>query len=339
MSEIVLGHWTGVTDHGDMVSEYTACTDGVGLHDRSYRSLLRITGRDRLDWLHNFTTNVIRTLDVGDGVYAFATDLKGRILFDMNVLTGDDAILLDIEGRQIADAHKHLSRYIITEDVHISDVSDETSRLSLIGPRAAELLVDLGLAGPPATPLLQLRSLTLLGREITCFKHDLLGKPAYDLLVPAAAEPEIRAHILGHGCVTPVGYTVADMLRIEAGIPWPVSEINADVLPAETGQSDRAVSNNKGCYLGQEIVERMRSRGSVARHLVQIRFDDGEHPQPGVDLHSDDRVVGRVTSVCHSFKNKSRLALAYVRADHADPNMILHVETSGGQVAGTVFAS
>ena len=112
----------------------------------------------------------------------------------------------------------------------------------------------------------------------------------------------------------PVGLDALQVLRVETGLPWSLEDIDADVLPAETRQIERAVSFTKGCYLGQEIVERMRARGAPAKLLVGLAFDGGE-ACTDASLTHDGRPVGRVTSTAQSFKLDRRIGLGYVKSD------------------------
>ena len=124
---------------GDVRAEYDAATKGVSLHDRSYRGLIEITGGDRAAWLHNLTTNDIKSLKPGQGRYAFALNIKGRVLFDGNVLALPESLLLDIDRRWVGPAVEHLGKYIIMEDVQLADRSADFARLALVGPKANEV--------------------------------------------------------------------------------------------------------------------------------------------------------------------------------------------------------
>ncbi len=334
--EIRLGDWIGLSRYGDLEGEYHTARNRIGLHDRSYRGLLEVTGADRASWLHNLTTNQIGTLQPGEGNYTFATNLKGRILFDMNVSVRPEAIWLDLDIRWLHLAQRHFDKYTIVEDVVVRDRSDEFLRLALIGAQAPALLARLGASNAAVMPFLQISRLTVDGAEIACFRHDLCGLFAADLLVPKDFAKAVWNTLRACDGVTPVGYQAVDMLRMEAGIPWPVSEINDQVLPAETGQLRRAVSFTKGCYLGQEIVERMRSRESLARKLSLLRFDGQRVPQPGDQLFADHTHVGQVSSACRSLKFGAPIALAYLRAAHAAPGTSVKLESEAGDIQGTV---
>ena len=153
--------------------------------------------------------------------------------------------------------------------------------------------------------------------------HDFAG-PGRELIVPAASAVQIWTYLLsaGESCgIRPVGLDAVQVLRTEAGVPWSLEDIDDGVLPAETSQVERAVSFQKGCYLGQEVVERIRALGAPARLLVGLTFD-GE-VAPGATLTHEGKTVGRVTSAVNSFKLDRQIGLGYIKAAHADPGTSL----------------
>ncbi|MGD2107859.1 MAG: glycine cleavage T C-terminal barrel domain-containing protein [Phycisphaerae bacterium] len=314
---------------GDVRGEYDALGSGPGLADRSYRGLLEITGRDRAAWLHNLTTQEVRNLQAGEGAYAFALNVQGRILFDLNILVMPEAILIDLDRPFLATAGGHLDKYVLTEDVHIHDRTEGYVRLGLAGDRAKTLCMDFGVPHAAAMAWLSTGVATIEGVSIHCFRHDFCGVFGVELLVPADRAVDIWK-ALSDSCRAsgggPIGYDAVDVRRIEAGLPWPVQEITDEVLPAETGQLDRAVSFTKGCYLGQEVVERMRSRGVVARRLVGLRIAGDAVPPCGAEVRLDDGGrVGALTSARHSFREKGVIGLGYVKTASAVAGTRLHV--------------
>ncbi len=318
---------------GDLRGEYDAATEGAGLHDRSYRGLIKITGGDRAAWLHNLTTNDIKSIKLGCGLYSFSLNIKGRVLFDGNVLALPDALLLDVDCRWIGPAIEHLVKYIVMEDVQLADRSADFERLALVGPKASEVCEragsvpsDEGIAQAEACGSLtlgeSLRHAEVRIGDVACrvVRHDFAGPASLELIVPAPNALEVWEHLLHIGesaGLRPVGLDALQVLRVEAGLPWSLEDIDAKVLPAETRQIERAVSFTKGCYLGQEIVERMRSRGAPANLLVGLAFDGGE-VCTGASLTHDGQTVGRVTSAVRSFKVDCRIGLGYVKSDLAE---------------------
>jgi folate-binding protein YgfZ len=323
---------------GDLAGEYRQAVTGLVVHHRPYRGLLEITGADRHAWLHNLTTNDVKNLLPCDGNYAFVLDAKGRILFDANILVFRDAIQVDIDLRYLPSALQHFHHYLIMEDVKIADRTGDFDRWSLIGPKLGGLTGPLGVANLMTISQLQHGSALLAG-PVTVMRHDFVGIPAVEVFVPrdsAAAHLEKLIDICREGQVFPIGLKALDTLRIEAGIPALGQDIDNTVLPAETLQVERAVSFQKGCYLGQEIVERMRSRGSLARRLIGVVFAGDRPPPVPADLHVGDALTGKLTSACDSPALGKPIGLGYLKTPYADPDTAVTARVGDQEFPGRV---
>lgn len=325
---------------GELAEEYRALAHGPALVDRSERGLLEITGADRASWLHNLTTNQVKTLAPGDGQYAFALNVKGRILFDVNLLIRAESIWVDIDRRFLEIAQSHFDKYLITEDATISDRSDEFVRLALVGDRAVEMLAGRGLSNAGQWPILGSAEMLLDDAVVPLIRHDFCGPFGVELFVPSSHAVTVWNHLTDSShnlSATPVGCEAVEIHRIEAGLPWPGHEITNEYLPAETGQSDRAVSHHKGCYLGQEIVERMRSRDVVARKLVGIEWEGKEMPPRGAPLLDDEgSSMGVMTSVCRCVARDAVIALGYAKSTASRPETIVVTSWEKGKAKGVV---
>lgn len=333
------------TDYGDPAAEYAAARDSVGLHHLALRGIIEVTGRDRAGWLNNLVTNAVKELQPGKGVYTFAVNQKGRILFDFNVLCLSDALWLDIDRRWVSSAIGHFERYIFSEQVALRDRTAEFARIGVIGPRAAEVLIFLAAAelvaltdntaAELARAGLNWECLSVAGSPRMLVRTDFAGLPGFELWTSSGDAGACWKRIMEAGAsygIRPVGRTAVESLRIEAGLPASVQDLNEDVLPAETGLFDRAVSTTKGCYLGHEIIERMRSRGAAARRLVGFRLS--EPVNPPAQLVSEEADIGMITSTCHSFGLNTPIGLGYLKLSEAEPGRTLHV--TGAKVEATV---
>jgi folate-binding protein YgfZ len=320
-----------VADFGDKRNEYAAALAKAGLYPALDRGLIEVAGRDRTSWLHNLTTNAVRDLLPGDGNYTFAVNLKGRILLDFNVLVLSDSIRLDMDRRSVPEALKHFNRYIITEDVTTGDLSERTTRFVLLGPMASQVARLIGV--PHASSMAQLGSITvdLLGQPALLFRHDLAGVFGLEITIPNEAAADVWSHLLEIGRsagLRPVGRSAVRTLQIEAGIPVWGEEIDGEVLPAETLQLDRAVSFNKGCYLGHEVIERMRSHQAIPRRLVGLRMEQPPACRtPPVALQAEGKAVGRLMSCCESPAVGSVIGLGYLASAYAQPGAAVTLAT------------
>ena len=301
----------------DMKRNHQTLIETGGFLRRSDRGLIEITGQDRQDWLHNLVTNVVRTLAPGDGNYAFAVTLQGRTLFDLNILVLDYACLLDIDRRWIESAMTHLVKSLVVEDQKLTDVTDAWDRFAVLGPRTADLVDALGL-GNNFTALADLQHVAgqVEQSPVRLVKNNLGRVPRAEIIVPVERSEDFalllaaRAAKLG---MIEIDTSLAEIVRIEAGVPASVVDIDDQVIPPETLQTERGISYSKGCYLGQEVIERMRSRDSMAKRLVGMRIEGEELPPHNAAIHIGDREIGRVTSACRSVVLDGVLALGYVK--------------------------
>ena len=327
--------------YGTLESEYRLLGEGPALVDRSYRGLLEITGSDRASWLHNLTTNQVKALGSGEGNHAFALNAQGRIVFDLNVLIRDESIWVDVDRRFLDPANTHFDRYIITEDVAVSDRSDEFVRLGLVGQRSTELLTELGAPRADNLPVLGLAEVSWGEAPMLLFRNDFCGLFGVEMVVPTARAVELWNWLMAAArpaSATPVGDDAVQIRRIESGLPWALREITDRYLPAETGQLERAVSSNKGCYLGQEVVERMRSRGALARRLVGLSIKGDSIPPVETPLVDEvGGAVGTLTSSCYSPARGGVIGLGYVKTAHGAPGSAIRASWEGQSVDAVVM--
>jgi len=330
---------------------------------RHDRGLLEVAGADRAKWLNNLVTNVVLTLQPGEGNYAFVVNVKGRTQFDLNILVRPERLLLDIDRRWIETAAAFLNRYVVTEDAKIADLTDRTCRFAVIGARAHEIAARLGFGNltamawlqntegdlalshsdaPPDTIAPQPSHADHPNPSVLMFRHDFCGVPGAEFIVfgeQAGSLCELAMATAESFGATPIDPAVADVLRIEAGIPASVQDIDEEVIPPETGQIERGISYHKGCYLGQEVIERMRAHKVLARKLVGVRFDGSEIVGRLSPLFIDGVEVGRAMSGCPSpALGGAPLSLAYVKTAHAKPGVKLTSRTAAGDRAGEIVS-
>jgi folate-binding protein YgfZ len=289
----------GVLD--DPSREIASLLSTAGAVDLGWRAKIRLTGKDRLRWLNGMVTNTVQALAQDEGNYSFLLNAQGRIQGDCYVYRQAEELLLDTSRDQIPALLKHLDHYIIMDAVELEDVSDRWTTLALIGPKAPEILSALG-AGPAAADggNALLGTIRIGGIEVKLVRAYHVLVPHYELwLAPSDVLTVWKA--LEEAGAARVGLDAAEDLRVLEGIPLYGIDVNDHDLPQETNQA-RALNFNKGCYLGQEIVERIRSRGKVHRRFRQFSLNGsigsiGSMAPPPFDLWSADQNVGRITSV------------------------------------------
>ncbi len=298
-----------------MSSGYTALRENAAWIDLSARGKIRATGDDRARLLHAMTTNHVEQLKPGEGCYAFFLNAQGRILGDVNILCFEDYFLLDTEPETLQKLFEHLDRYIIADDVTITDVTDQIATIGIEGPEAAAVLERIGAPVPTA------ENAHAQWDDITIAKLSSTGSPGFSLFIPIAQKHEAIAKL---GIVEATADD-ARIVRIEHGKPRYGDEITERYLVQETGQL-QAVHFSKGCYLGQEIVERVRSRAQIHRVLRPVEIETMQPPAAGAKFKSGDTDAGEIVNAAFSPALQKTVAMAYLRTPFAEPGTELALD-------------
>ena len=306
-------------DFGDTRAEFQALLSGSGLYDLSWRAKIAVTGGDRVRWLNGMATNNVRDLAPGHGVYAFLLNAQGRIQADLYAFQRSDSLLVDTERVQREKVLQLFDHYIITDDVEIADISDKLSALGLTGPESRNVLERAGIAVPDLAHL-QFAAVTWQQKTITLLRAGEEARESWQVWIAPEHTGELWGALLKAGA-RPIGTTPLNLFRISRGIPQFGADIRERDLPQETGQT-RALNFTKGCYLGQEIVERIRSRGAVHRQFTAFAVE-GTLPEPGAKIVADEKEVGEITSsaILPLPGGDRPVALGYLRREAAGKDL------------------
>lgn len=312
---------------GDVGAEYRAVREGAGIIDRLDRTYLVARGADTRDFLHRILSNSIQELQPGQGAYSLLLTTQAHIVADLYALVREDHYLLETGWEFRERLGAALDNYIIADDVEVEDKSAELAALSIEGPAAAALL---GAVGATELPQKELSHLTLeVGQtEVRVVRLSEAGGEGYRLIFPSEKAGTVWEALLSaqkHAPWKPVGHQALDVLRTEAGIPRLGVDIDDRTLPPEAGLEARAISYTKGCYPGQEIIERIRSRGHVNRKLTGLALAAESVPEPGTQLLKDGKTVGSTTTVLYSPGLKGLIGLGYVRREWLEPGTELQL--------------
>lgn len=310
-----------VADYGDTAAEHLALGETAGVLDLSFRGRLCLTGADRVRFLHGQVTNDIKRLAIGEGCYAALVTAKGRMQSDLNIYALRDELLLDFEPGLAHAVAERLRHYIVADDVEVIDVAPHYGLLSVQGPRAGEVLAQLGIfPGLPAKPLSFVRVEDGTLGELYAAAQARSGSAGFDLFVPAGALGAVAERLVGaarsvggRAC----GWQALEVARIEAGLPRYGLDMDETNLPQECGIESRALNYHKGCYIGQEVLNRIHTIGHVNRQLcgMELEGDFEALPQKGDRLFVGDREAGALSSVTRSPKWKRTVGLGYVRRE------------------------
>jgi aminomethyltransferase len=298
--------------YSDTAEEFRALISAVGVYELNWRTRLRVSGKDRVRWLNGMITNNVRDLPVGQGIYNFLLTAQGRIQGDLYVYNRGEYLVLDTDQFQAENLLTLLRRYIITDKVEIAR-DENLAAIGVAGPNSSELLKKLGIELPDLSAL-QLAVTTWRDVALTVVRGDLPQVDSYEIWLDSANITQLLQEIINAGG-TPAGSNAVELLRIACGIPAYGQDIRERDLPQETGQ-ERALNFIKGCYIGQEIVERIRSRGAVHRKFTGFKID-GLLPALGSKAQANGKEIAEITSaaVLPLANGELAVALGYVRRE------------------------
>ncbi len=310
-----------VAQYRDPAAEHGLLRSTAGLLDLSFRGRLCLVGADRVRFLHGQVTNDVKRLRAGAGCYAALTTAKGKMQSDLNIFCLQDELLLDFEPGLTALVSERLDKYIVADDVQVVDVAPHYGLLSVQGPQAVPAVQALGWGADLPSQLLGSIKISdaALG-EVYVANHPRCGGAGFDLFIPIAAMDvaakrlQMAVESVGGALC---GWEAFELARVEAGIPRFGVDMDDTNLASECGIEARAISYQKGCYIGQEVLNRIHSIGHVNRELRGLVLSGAGKTLParGDRLFQADREVGHVTSAVLSPVLNQRIALGYVRRE------------------------
>jgi tRNA-modifying protein YgfZ len=310
-------------NYGDWQAEYWAFREAAGLFWPPSVAQVEIAGKQRAAFLNRLATNKLDGISPGDGVETFLADSNGRILFHVFVYAGPDSLILHTAAGLGTPLCQHLDHYLIREDVQIHDRSLQWGELILAGPKSTEIVrrlvaVDL----PDNDEYLAACHTEWNGRLLMVRCLQQRGFQNFQLAGHVTDMGSLWQALQALGA-TPCGVRALEAVRIEEGFPVPGLEITERTLPQELGRNAQAISFNKGCYLGQEIVARIDSRDAVNKALCGIRFQTAALPSGSTELKHDGQAAGQITSATYSPGFGGIVALGYVRRQFQQSGTVL----------------
>jgi glycine cleavage system T protein len=330
--------WILPAHFGAPLVEFEAVRCAVGLMDMCAHAALRITGPDRVSYLQGMVSNDVKKLSPGSGVYAAVLDVNGKILADLRVLCAEDSFILLVWEPLKDKVIAQLNRYLVADDVEIRDETAGHGMISIQGPHALLLLNAIAPRQDPPVHMHSHGVLRVGDKVVRAVRATHTGEEGFDLLVKIENLAAVVHEIERAGAALALrwaGLQAQEILWVEAGLPRYGVDMDEENLLLETGL-DQAVSFQKGCYIGQEVIERVRSRGHVNRKLAGIVLAGKSPAHRGDKIACDGKEIGKITSSVVSPGLHHAIALGYVHRDYLQPGMSVTVEVDGGQSAGTI---
>jgi folate-binding protein YgfZ len=348
-----LSNWFGCSlpnDFGDWLTEYRHLHDSVALLDKNYRAYLDFTGPDRVRYLNAILTNNIKDLRENHGTISLFLSPQGRILAEIETQALAEKLFCVSYALIREPLISALEKYIIMDDVTLTDRTDDFASLALEGPKAAMLAEELTGVDPADLAELETRPVSVQRIPCRLGKRSPGGAASAEFLVDRSHAEALWSVLLEaarkHGG-GPAGYQALSATRLEQGIPWYSYDFGEKQIPHEAGLQDSHISYTKGCYTGQEIVERVRSRGQVNRVRVTLKYDLAGSgctaipgcalPAPGTPLLSEGKEAGHTTRVAFSPALNAAIGMAYVRREKSTPGSTVELADPAG--TATVMAT
>ena len=310
-------------------AEYRAARESAAIFDTNWHATFALSGPDRVRYLNAIVSNDVKSLGEGHGLLALLLNPQGRILAELEIFALADKLLVRTHASVRDRTQETLEKYIIMDDVELADVSDEFGSMAIAGPRAASLIEKAGNLKIATEPEFSITDTVV--DEIPCqlVRRSQIGICGADLIARREHLAELWRMLtlaVKEQGGEPAGFEAYESLRLEARTPFFPADFNDTVIPHEAALENSHISFSKGCYTGQEIVERVRSRGHVNRLRVNLRFSLNTPPSRATRLHHSGNEIGLVTSSAYSPEAASAIGMGYVRKEYAEAGSELEID-------------
>jgi folate-binding protein YgfZ len=323
----------------DFDREYRAARETCVIFDTNWHLTANFNGRDRVKYLHNITSGNVRDLAQDSGTLALLLSPQGRILAELEMYALAESILVRSHVSLREQTLATLKKYILGSQVKLEDATDRTGSFAIEGP-AGEVLKELTGIDVAQIPQMGVRDVAVNGLPCRLIRRSHFGLEGAEFV--ASREHLVELWKVALGLVRakggePIGMMALNSLRLEAGLPWFPVDYNDSVIPHEAAVETTHIAPNKGCYTGQEIVERVRSQGRVNRKRVRLKFSSALPLLPGTKLRSGGAEVGAVTSAAYSPVSGTAIGMGYVRRERHAPGSTVEFDGGTAEVQGEIL--
>ncbi len=337
----ILG-WEMPAHYGDPVVEHLNVRKGVGIMDLSHRGKVLVSGKDRVMFLQKIISQDINKLTRSSGAYAALLNVKGKMLAYMRIYCDEDSFLIDVEpglSEKIVQTFKH---YLFREDVTVEDVTEKYGLITIQGPLSRGLLNTV--TRTEIKDLIECAHLNLNVKGVRCkvVRTSYTGEEGYDIYTLRVDLPALWEAFFTSGKeygLKPFGLEALETLRIEAGTPVYSVDVDEHTIPLEANL-EKAISYEKGCYVGQETIARIKFRGHVNRTLTGFCINEDVVPKKGDRIckviHDIEHDIGVITSICFSSILKRPIALGYIRIEYNEPGEVVYIDSGTQRLTAIV---
>ncbi|MGH7885605.1 MAG: YgfZ/GcvT domain-containing protein [Thermodesulfobacteriota bacterium] len=309
----IINEWQLPKDYGNCENEVNAARNGIAFSDISNRGKLKLTGRDHLKLLQGMLTNDVLKLESGKGNFAAILTNKGKTLSDMRVFKDKDSVFLDLEPKINEKIKDHLLKFRLSYKAEIEDITHGYGLIHIFGPECPYFIESFMI---DAKSMFEYNHTTKDG--IKFMKINRTGETGFDILFENQLAEKVSDMIIKNKInISSVGSNAFETMRIEAGIPKYNKDFDERTIPIEA-ELWQALDFEKGCYVGQEVVARIKWRGRVNRHLVCLIIEGDKIPEPKDKLFSGEKEIGKITSAVFSPTIEKIVALGYIRKEFKD---------------------
>jgi glycine cleavage system T protein len=325
--------WLLPASYGDPTAEYAALRHAAGVIDRSMLGKVAVTGRDRQSFLQGMLSNDVKSLAPGQGAAAAFLDAHGKVTALLAVYALEERLLLELPPSLTEKTLQALDKFLISEKAVFEAADEAFAVLAVQGPRAQALLETLAGRTLDLAPYHHIEA-PIAGAPVRIINRAEGHVPGFHCWTATAHGATLWRALIAEG-VRPVGMEALNVLRVEAGIPWYGHDVDETTILPET-RLEQLVSYTKGCYIGQEVVARVKYRGHVNRALSGLVLEGDRVPTPGAAVVADGKEVGRITSAVHSPALGKPIALGYIRREHFTPGSTVDVQDGDALIPARV---
>ncbi len=322
--------WQIPASFGDAASEHLACRESAILVDLSHRGCLRFSGPDTEEFLHRMLSNRVQELKPGEGAYNTFLTRQGKFISDMYMYKGETSILASVAPGMAAVLAEEIDRFIIMDQVEVANETENSFCFGLFGPSSREILAETGMGEPsPQEHGHTTSGNMMIARELWT------GENGYLLMGPRE-NADSAWHALSDAGAKPAGVAAFESLTLEAGVPLFGKDMTSAVNPMQAGLEEKAIDFEKGCYIGQEVIAKIKYLGQVNRGLVGLKVSGDVTPEPGAAVHSDEKNIGSITRAAYCPTVDAVLAFSYLPRAQMEPGTEVRVACRGDDAKATV---